>query len=779
MRAQPSLTLTSLPAAARLYVAGIMALGAVVMLASFPTTLPRPLLFVCLTIFSCLTSLWKVPLPLPLSNGATLSTSYAAALMALVLLGPSQAMVVGVAGVWAQCTFRVKQPYPWYRTAFSMAAEAITVQATAVVYGLFGDPAQLLSAAELPKALAAVVPAYFLVNTGLVAIAIALAMRQPVAKVWHDNFLWSAPSYMVVGTAGAAAAVVIQHGNPWLAVFVLPPIYLTYRTYHVFLGRIDDQRRHVEETERLHREALDHLMQARRAEAALAEQKERLAVTLRSIGDGVITTDLAGNVVLLNNVAELLTGWNQQDAAGKPIDAVFQNFDPRTRERCDNAVGLLTRREADRSLCRCTLLVSKQLTERPIEEISAPIRDASGQTIGVVVAFRDISDALRAQAERAQASRVASLGLLAGGIGHDFNNILMAIMGNVSVARVMTPAGAAARALDEAQQACVRARQLTWQLLTFSRGGVPVKKPVVLPSLVEEAASLALRGSNVRCTFDVAADLWGVSADEGQLVQVFNNILINARQAMPGGGTVEIRVENVYEDGQRSECGLTVQAGPYVRISIRDTGTGIPGEHVARIFDPYFTTKQQGSGLGLATSYSIVKNHGGYVSVASTLGEGTTMRVSLPAANVSEITPVVSTRRPAGMARVLVMDDEPGIRTLAVNMLKFLGHDAEVVEDGTAAVERYHQALESGRPFDAVLLDLVIPGGMGGRETIERLNEIDPSVNAVVVSGYAQDPAVTEFRSYGFKASIAKPYTLAELDYTLQSVIRTPKCRVH
>ena len=779
MRARTSSDWTSLPPLARTYVAAVTAGGALLMAASIPTAFPRPLLLACLTLFACLTSIWKVTLPLPLSNGSTLSTSYAAALMALVLLGPQAAMVVGVAGVWAQCTFRIKQPYPWYRTAFSMAAEAITVQATAAVYALFGDPATLLNITSLPQALVAVLPTYFLVNTGLVAGAIALSARQPVSKVWQDNFLWSAPSFMVAGSAGATAAALVQHGHQWLAILMLGPVYLTYRTYRVFHERIEDQRRHVEETERLHADALEHLLQARRAERALAEEKERLAVTLRSIGDGVITTDLDGNVLLLNNVAEFLTGWSQEDAVNRPLETVFQSFDPETRERCGSAVGLLAGETSRRSLSRCTTLVSRHLVERRIEEISAPIRDASGQAIGIVVAFRDVSDALRAQAERAKASRVASLGLLAGGIAHDFNNILMAVMGNVSVARVTTPPGTAARALDEAQQACVRARQLTWQLLTFSRGGVPIKKTLSLPALIEEAASLALRGSNVRCTFDVAPDLWAVSADEGQLLQIFNNVLINARQAMPGGGAIEIRAENVFEDGERSEYALSVQPGRYVRVSVRDTGIGIPAENIGRIFDPYFTTKQEGSGLGLATSYSIVKNHGGYFSVESTLGHGTTMRVNLPAATHCEAAATAPMRAVTGMGRVLVMDDEPAIRRLAVNMLRFLGHDAEVVEDGTAAVEHYQRALESGHPFDAVLLDLVVPGGMGGRETIERLNQIDPAVNAIVVSGYAQDPALTDFRNCGFKASMAKPYTLAELDTTLHSVMATPKCRVH
>ena len=288
-----------------------------------------------------------------------------------------------------------------------------------------------------------------------------------------------------------------------------------------------------------------------------------------------------------------------------------------------------------------------------------------------------------------------------------------------------------------------------------------------------------MKGSNLRCTFDIAPDLWPVSADGGQLLQVFNNVVINARQSMPEGGTIAIRAENVLETDTRWDYALCIHPGPHVRISITDTGVGIPEEHVGKIFDPYFTTKQQGNGLGLATSYSIVKNHGGSVAVRSRPGHGTTLSIELPALSTSEL--VVEHAAPASLAggRILVMDDEAGIRSLAMRMLNRLGHEVEVVDDGMAAVERYTRAFKSGNPFDAVLLDLVVPGGMGGRETIELLNEVDPGVKAIVVSGYAQDPTVTQCRDFGFKASIAKPYTLEELDATLHSVITTGKWRVH
>jgi PAS domain S-box-containing protein len=701
--------------------------------------------------------------------------------MALLLLGPQQAMVIAVAGAWTQCTFNVKRAYPPYRTVFSMAAEAITIQATGVAFAWLGGTPTLLDMATLPKATFGGIATYFIVNTGLVTIAIALSTRQNPVRIWHDNFLWSGPSFVVAGAAGAVAAAVVAHGNHWLAILMIAPVYLTYRTYRVFLGRIEDQRRHAEETQKLHSETVEALFQARRAEQALAAEKERLAVTLRSIGDGVITTDLNGTILLINNIAEMLTGWSQDEAAGQPLDMVFHNVSQDTRTRCDNSVAMLAAISGSRGLSRCTVLIGRDGSEHPIEEIAVPLRDADERLIGMVVAFRDISDALRAQEERARANRIASLGLLAGGIAHDFNNILMAVMGNVSMARATTRAATVARALDEANEACIRARQLTWQLLTFSKGGVPIKRTLALRPLLEEVATLALKGANVRCTFDVAPDLWAVSADREQLLQVFNNIVVNGQQAMPHGGEIRIRAENVVETDTRWDYALCIRPGRHVRISVTDEGIGIPEENLGRIFDPYFTTKQQGSGLGLATSYSIVKHHGGGVSVTSRLGRGTTIAVELPAAVECEVPldPIAVPRTLPGRGRILVMDDEPAIRNLAVRMLTRLGHEVETVDDGSAAIECYAHALETDKPFDAVLLDLVVPGGMGGRETIQLLSDVDPKVNAIVVSGYAQDPTLTAFREYGFKASIAKPYTLEELDSTLHSVIAAAKCRVH
>ena len=756
-----SMAWRTLPRLAQIYAGATIAAGAFLFIAFLPLELPQPLLFASLLILTILTSTWKVNLLIGPHSTSTLSVSYAADLTALLLLGPHQAMVVAAAGVWAQCVVNVRRPYPAYRTIFSVAAEVITMQATGWAYVGFGGSLPPLDLTSLSKPLVCAIATYFVVNTGLVATAIALSTRRRAWTVWSDNFLWSGPSFMVAGGGGALAAVLIARGSYWPAVLLLAPVYLTYRTYQIFLSRIEDERRHSEETRKLHEEALEALLHATAAERALAEEKERLAVTLRSIGDGVITTDLDGNVLLMNSAAERLTGWTQAEVRQQPLSKVFAILDRVTRRPYEHAVPDEIHKSDPAPVTRSALLVSRDLTERPIEEFVAPLQDAEGRTMGMVIAFRDITDALRVQEERARADKLTSLGLLAGGIAHDFNNILMGMVGHVSLAQALVPKGSpAAEALIEAERSCAHARQLTWQLLTFSKGGVPNKKTVGLPKILEESAHLVLRGSNATCTFDFAPDLWPVNADPLQLVQVFTNILLNAQQAMPNGGSIHVSADNMS------------QAARLVRISITDTGIGIPKENLASIFDPYFSTKQRGCGLGLASSHSIVKNHGGYVSVESTLGQGTMVCVTLPAADGRDRDVIVEPRRlPQGArSRVLVMDDEPAIRTLTANMLKFLGYEAEVVNNGAAVVNRYARALASGDPFDLVILDLIVPGSFGGREAIQRLTQIDPAVKAILVSGYAQDDTMTDFRSHGFKAALPKPFTLEELNRTVQSL---------
>jgi two-component system cell cycle sensor histidine kinase/response regulator CckA len=316
----------------------------------------------------------------------------------------------------------------------------------------------------------------------------------------------------------------------------------------------------------------------------------------------------------------------------------------------------------------------------------------------------------------------------------------------------------------------VRAKDLTQQLLTFSKGGSPIRKSTAISEMIKDTATFALSGSDVRLEFSLPEDLWAVEIDEGQMSQVIQNIVINADQAMPAGGTLNISARNTAI--QRLGA-LLLPKGNYVQIDIKDEGVGMSKQQLARLFEPYFTTKQKGSGLGLATAYSIIKNHGGHITAESTQNVGTTFHIYLPASSK----PAPVKRKPArekpvrGKGRILVMDDEEIIRLLLSKMLTSAGYKVELTKDGAEAVELYRKARESGQPFAAVILDLTVPGGMGGKETVKKLLEIDPHAKVIVSSGYATDPVMSEYKKYGFSAVVAKPYNVGQMEETLHDVL--------
>jgi len=757
--------------AARVYVSLVITGGLGLLLANIPTDLERPWLALALLVVSALSSGLKINLPLSRS-WSTMSVSYAVDLTALLLIGPRATMMIGVISALIQCSFRQRVKQPFYRTAFSMATLAMTVWATALAYRFLGGADGALAFPAIVKPLVGASTTYFLLNTGLVAGAIALSTRQPLLRVWNDNFLWSAPSYFVGAGAAAIAAIVIQHSGYWMVPLAAAPLYLSYRTYKIYLGRIEDERRHVEKMSELHRAAMDALALAKRSEAIAEAEKEQLAVTLQSIGDGVITTDIHGKIQILNKIAEHLTGWWQQEAEGLPITSVVQIVDRETGAPCRSTVEtvLETRQRVTRQQ---RTLIARNATERYIEDSAAPICDRDGNMIGVVTVFQDVTDKIKMEEERLKASKLESLGILAGGIAHDFNNILTAIIGNIALTRMgahIDPQSATR--LSEAEDACVRAQALTYQLLTFSKGGAPVKKPMHLADMLRDAARFALRGSNVSCEFSAAPDLWPVEADEGQINQVINNIVINAKQAMPLGGTIQLRCRNV-DAAKEPHPGLPPDA-QYMRISVEDHGVGIPNDNLTKVFDPYFSTKQKGSGLGLATSHSIVKNHGGHLTVESEVGVGTTFHVYLPRSSrpVPKQTVGDGGRPHSGQGRVLVMDDEEMIRNVTGQMLARLGYDVELVTNGAEAISTFKRAKASGNAFDAVIMDLTVPGGMGGKEAITHLAAIEPDVKAIVSSGYADDPVMAEFRHYGFSGVVAKPFTIRDLGRALHELLQ-------
>ncbi|MCD4782630.1 MAG: PAS domain S-box protein [Candidatus Eremiobacteraeota bacterium] len=404
-----------------------------------------------------------------------------------------------------------------------------------------------------------------------------------------------------------------------------------------------------------------------------------------------------------------------------------------------------------------------------VEIAAAPLVYQGQKAVQVVI--RDITEKKIMEKEFLKIEKLESLGILAGGIAHDFNNILTAIIGNISLARMKVDSGDfdIDTFLIGAENASLRAKNLSQQLLTFSRGGSPVKKIAEIKGLIRESTNFVLLGSNVRCDFSIAENLHPVEADEGQLSQVINNLVINAQQAMPEGGVVRVSAENVL-----LKKGEIVSLAPdyYVKIIVQDKGIGIQEKNLKKIFDPYFTTKQKGSGLGLATVYSVIKKHGGYIMANSKLGVGTKFEMYLQASPEEPEKKIQKEEKLSVVGgKILIMDDEEVVRKVAGSMLQFLKFEADFAKDGNEALELYKNAIRSGCKYKAVIVDLTIPGGMGGLEVIKELLLIDPEVKAIVSSGYSIDPIMSNFKDYGFSGFLSKPYKIKELRDILRDVL--------
>ncbi len=509
------------------------------------------------------------------------------------------------------------------------------------------------------------------------------------------------------------------------------------------------------------------------AEKNLAAEKEQLAVTLRSIGDGVITTDTQGRIVLLNRVAEALTGLEMQEACGRTITSVYRIAPQNEVAEYDNPVAMVIRTGSLVESRQPVTLIARDGLERMVAQSCAPIRDEENTITGAVLVFRDITERERLEHELFRARKMESVGLLAGGIAHDFNNILTGIITNLFVAKMQIDTGSETyQLISEAEKSAVKAGSLTKQLLAFSQEGMPVKAIHSMREVIEDSIGFFLSGSNVDYTLDFPDDLWKAEIDRGQIDQALQSVIRNADQAMPEGGTVTIRGENVAL-GPRTT--LPLRPGRYLKIGITDEGRGIPEQDLERIFDPYFTTKEQGSGLGLAAAYALIRKHDGHIHVASRMGEGTTVSLYLPAFSEekqldSPAPPIDGVQEDSPQkARVLIMDDEEIVRLSGSRLLGSLGYRVQTAQDGAKAVEMYMEAMQTEDPFDVVILDLTVPGGMGARETIVQLLKIDPEVKAIACSGYSSDPIMDNYHEAGFIDVIAKPYKVTELSDKLQS----------
>ena len=411
-------------------------------------------------------------------------------------------------------------------------------------------------------------------------------------------------------------------------------------------------------------------------------------------------------------------------------------------------------------------------TEFDVEVMGAPMifgGKAGGQSI-----VRDITEKKKMELELQKAQKLESVGLLAGGIAHDFNNILTAILGNISLGKVYSENDSNIHAvLSEAEKATLQAKDLTHQLLTFSKGGAPIKETASMCDIIKDSAGFVLRGSKVTCEYKFPPSVWSVEVDTAQISQVIQNLIINAEQAMPDGKRIKVKVENTT---LKKKLLPGIKPGKFVKIIISDEGIGIPEDHIERIFDPYFTTKQKGSGLGLATSYSIIRRHEGHIQIKSKIGVGTDVEIYIPASE-NHLTARIQqdSQIEKGDGRILVMDDEEMVRDLSIQFLSHLGYMVKAVPDGESAIKAYKQSLIMKKPFALVIMDLTIPGGMGGKETIQKLKEIDPNIKAIVSSGYSNDPVLANYKKFGFSAVLAKPYKIETLSTLINQLINGKK----
>lgn len=503
----------------------------------------------------------------------------------------------------------------------------------------------------------------------------------------------------------------------------------------------------------------------------IQKSEENLLVTIRTINDGIITTDGNGKIVLMNKVAESLTGCDSEKSIGKPIEEIFKLKTEKTEEEYDLEIQNILDSNGKARFFNNLVLRSRNGINRVISGSASPIKTVKNEISGIVLVFYDITAKRKLQDELLRLEKSESINVLAGGIAHDFNNLLTAINGNISLAKMFTKPTdeKIIKRLEIAQNTTLKAVELTKQLMSFAKTGSSTKKTSSIVELVEESAHFDLRGSSIKCEVNSSKDLWKVEVDQGQIGQVIDNLIINAKQAIPSNGTIWINCENIEINEQNP---LLLPNGNYVKISIKDDGTGISKESLNKIFDPYFTTKKNGNGLGLASCFSIIKSHNGHISVDSELGIGTTFTIYLPASEQKiEEKKATLKKLQLGKGNILVMDDEETILEVAEGVLNHLGYNPLLAKNGEETIELYQKHLNSESPIDLIIMDLTISGGLGAEETIQKLKILDPNVKAIISSGYQNNPALIKPEKFGFCGAINKPFTVQELSETLHKAL--------
>ncbi|MDA8390036.1 MAG: ATP-binding protein [Gammaproteobacteria bacterium] len=566
------------------------------------------------------------------------------------------------------------------------------------------------------------------------------------------------PQPRVVKATDVGLATIVLMSGVLLALFAAAAVYAMQRA-----------RWHAQSLDAMNNE-LEMLVASRTA--ALEDERERWRVTLMSIGDGVILTDAEGGVALVNEAAEHLTGWPGEAARGQPLSSVLPLRDAITRAWIETPRAAQWGDRGAVTHSAGAVFKDRGGREHVVSDSIAPVHDGQGRVAGFIVVFRDMTEHKALEEEALKARSLEALGVLAGGIAHDFNNILTAIIGNVALGKIYAMGDKRLLAvLDDAEQSGWRARGLTLQLLTFAKGGAPVLKTGPIAETVRALVTFFLKGSRVRATVDLPDDLWPVDFDRDQIGQVVQNLVLNAIEAMGEGGALVVRGANVtLEAGEVAE----LAAGPYVAIAFADNGRGIEKEFLDRIFDPYFSLKATGTGLGLAVTYSIMRRHHGAITARSTAGQGTTMTLYLPRSYeaAKDASAMSNPRQPVGHGEwILLMDDDDSVRKIGKALLMALGYQVEEAANGGDALMYFR---ENPDRFAAVVLDLTVAGGMGGEHCLAELKKIRPGVRALVATGYSTDPVVARFRDYGFVGAIQKPYRLDDLASIMASVLSGP-----
>jgi len=511
------------------------------------------------------------------------------------------------------------------------------------------------------------------------------------------------------------------------------------------------------------------ITEQKRAEDALEESRKRYQDLIESINEIIWEIDATGRFTYLSPNIEKLIGYQQAEMIGKlPHEYMWAMNMGELKGRFSDSFATHSPFDSVTGI-----IVHKRGVHVAVEVSGNPFYVKEGHFGGYRGVMRDISEIKKLQEEMIKSQKLESIGTLAGGVAHDFNNLLMGILGYIGLAKLNAQQEMVVeRSLSKAEESCVRARELAQRLLTFSRGGDPQMKPIDIRDAVRESAKSVLRGSNIQCRYYLSKHLHPVRADDSQIRQAIGNIIINAVEASPAGGSISVKGENVSYRRKDDR--------PFIKVTISDRGKGISEESLRRIFDPYFTTKDMGSlkgtGLGLSISYSIIKKHGGDITVQSEVGKGTSVSIYLPAygditqamSTVKEDLPV-SGRPEASVKRILVMDDEALVRSFLEDTMSFLGYDVKTCDEGSKAVEMYREAMAS-RPYDLVVLDLTVRGGWGGQETIRRLLDVDPAVAAIICSGYSDDPVISHYGAYGFKGALAKPASIDQIKTTLDKI---------